>query len=142
MVITEGYKFGEALFQPSLMGQDGAKGVHELIHSSLQEVDAADGSLFETCLQNVVTTGGSTAFKNFNERVQLELSNPWLSNGCRHALDPDLVKIWSPPILSEASFSGAEVLLANRPLYDRYTVTKAEYEEHGAHLINKKLGLL
>jgi actin-related protein len=65
----QGLKCGEALFQPSLMGQT-SKGVHEALFEAIMQCDKSQHS---GLLQNLVFVGGSSNSSGFEDRLRGEL---------------------------------------------------------------------
>ena len=60
----------ELLFQPGLDGKE-MLGIHELARQSVLDCDA---DLRKDLFQNILLSGGSTMFRNFGERMELELN--------------------------------------------------------------------
>merc|ERR1712045_995549 len=71
-VITVGaerFRCPEVLFQPTFIGKE-QEGVHKLTHSSIGKCDV---DIRRDLYENVVMSGGTTMFKNIDERMKKEL---------------------------------------------------------------------
>lgn len=62
----------EALFQPTLVGLNNSKGLHEAIHESIMKCDE---TLREELFKNIVLSGGSSQLPNLSARLEVELKS-------------------------------------------------------------------
>ncbi|CAA7395927.1 unnamed protein product [Spirodela intermedia] len=91
--------------------------------------------------KNIVLSGGSTMFKDFNRRLQRDLKKivdtRSLASNARHGADiksqPVEVNVVSHPIQRFAVWFGGSVLASTSEFYEACH-TKAEYEEYGASI--------
>jgi hypothetical protein len=121
-VVTVGierFRCPEVLFKPSLMGMDGVDGVHKLVHKSIMRCDvdlhAGDHGLY--C--NIVLSGGTTMYHDFDVRLQREIS----------ALAPSReVKISAQRVRKYNAWRGGSIL-ADSPAFELHWTTKQEYDE-------------
>ena len=65
----EAWKTPEALFNPGAVGLEGG-GVAGLVHECVQSTEV---DLRKTLLNNIVLSGGTTMFPNFDKRLSQEL---------------------------------------------------------------------
>ena len=115
----------EIMFQPQMIGRP-EFGVGELIYKSYFSIDTEiRNSLFE----NIVLVGGNTLFNNFPER----LCNNIKSFG-GNSVD---FKVHAPAERKYTPWIGGSILSCLTP-FEGMWVTKKEYEEHGADIINIK----
>ncbi|KAI9323890.1 actin family [Dichotomocladium elegans] len=144
---VERYKVPEVLFQPQqflrkvssrlllypavgLTQQqiDSSLGMHQLVFSS---INSCDIDLRPLLFNNIVVTGGNTLFPGFNERLNYEL--PMLAPGSK-------VKIHAVGNQTErkcSSWLGGSIL-ASLGTFHQLWISKQEYEEHGASIVETK----
>ena len=113
----------ECLFQPSMHGLEGVPGIHELAHAALSKVDAADAPAF---YGRILLAGGSAALPNLARRFEHELAR----------LAPAGIKL-DVQVARDAAWTGG-AMLARLSTFASTTVTRADYNEHGPGLINKR----
>jgi len=138
----ERFKIPELLFQPelmstfpntqNLMGDDKTpmKGLHGLV---LDAIGRCDVDVRKELYSGVLVTGGVSLIPNLRERLERELSDQVSSYTAR-------VKVASPNPLVERKFSvfiGGSIL-ASLGSFQQMWMSKMEYEENGAVLINRK----
>lgn len=115
----------EIMFQPQMIGRPDF-GIGELIYKSYFSIDTEiRNSLFE----NIVLVGGNTMFNNFSERL---CSNMKSFGG--NSID---FKVYAPAERKYTPWIGGSILSCLTP-FEGMWVTKKEYEEHGADIINIK----
>lgn len=106
-------------------------GLHELIKQSIERVDAENR---RELLVNIMVVGGNSLIPNLIERIQRELLNIEIGTTAR-------VKIFTAATVNErhhSSWVGGSIV-ASMPTFDNMLMTKAEYDEHGAVLIDRKV---
>ena len=125
---NEVYRAPEVLFQPDLMGYE-YKGVHDCVVTSIMKTDI---DLRRTLLSQVVLAGGSTLFPGFGERLLNEIR--------KHPLSPKeaKIRIAAPPERLYSTWIGGSIL-ASLSTFKSMWVSKAEYLEHGARILNSKI---
>ena len=126
-VITVGkerFQCPEVLFKPSVSGFTAA-GIDEGIYNSIMKCKS---DLHETLFGNIVLGGGSTLFPGIAERVTKELQ----------ARVPNIVcKVIAPPERMISTWIGGSILGA-LPAFQTMWVTKQDYEEAGASVVQSK----
>ncbi|CDS03258.1 hypothetical protein LRAMOSA00660 [Lichtheimia ramosa] len=136
---VERYKIPESLFQPQQFLRkpvpgitqqqiDSSLGMHHLIFSSINNCDI---DLRPLLFNNIVVTGGNSLFPGFNERLNYEL--PMLAPGSK-------VKIHAVGNQTErkcSSWLGGSIL-ASLGTFHQLWISKQEYEEHGASIVETK----
>jgi len=88
----------------------------------------------QTLLASTVVVGGSACFEGFTERLRLE------SESVLHATHPSWkVKLLSPELRERqvAAWLGGSIL-ASLPTLEQMWVSKADYDEHGSSIVNKR----
>ncbi|KAJ2357897.1 NuA4 histone acetyltransferase subunit [Coemansia erecta] len=103
-------------------------GAHEL---AMKSVMASDVDLRPHLLSNVVLAGGSTLFPGFVDRLSLSLQE--LCQGSR-------IKLHSPSSDMErkvTTWLGGSIL-ASLGTFHQLWISRAEYDEHGAAIVDKK----
>ncbi|XP_050075029.1 actin-like [Anopheles maculipalpis] len=123
---AERYRCGEAMFNPSVIGQQNVRPVQELIAESVascKETNRKDLYAY------IVLVGGSTMLKGFSERLQSELTKLVPSQyRCKVVTTQDpILTVWA-----------GGCLVAQSPMFQQSWVTKQEYEEYGADVIHRK----
>ncbi|RPB29157.1 Actin/actin-like protein [Terfezia boudieri ATCC MYA-4762] len=96
-----------------------------------QSINAVDVELRPLLLSNVVVTGGSSLLFGFTDRINNELS----------ALYPGpRVRLNAPGITVERKFAGwlGASILASLGTFHQLWISKREYEEHGAGIVEKR----
>ena len=123
---TERFRCAEPLFKTSLIGGDDDKGIHKIVHRSIQHCDeSVQGALYDC----IVTAGGSSRLSNLADRLEKEI----------RALIPDetRTKVLTPPTRAWSAWLGGS-LLADSENFPELAVSKQEYQENGAEIVNKK----
>jgi len=137
----EKFLAGEMFFNPEIYSEDYATPLPQLVDRSIQSspIDAR-----RSLYKNVVLSGGSTLFKNFNKRLQTDLktivTNRYDANKARLAklgstfkTTEVKVKVVSHPMQRYAVFFGGS-MLASSADFPKYCHTKAQYEEEGPRI--------
>lgn len=121
----ERFRAPEALFQPSMIGQE-ADGVHRLLYNSIQQTDI---DVRRDLYTNMVLSGGTTCYRGMRERLDKEMS----------ALAPASVrvKIVAPEERKYSVFIGGSILSSLSTFQDMW-ITKEEYDECGPKIVHRK----
>lgn len=124
----EAFRAPEILFSPHLVGSE-YRGVDDLLVKSVMRCDI---DLRRVLFSQMVLAGGSTLFPGFGDRLLSELR--------RHPLAPREMKIRiaAPPERLFSTWIGGSIL-ASLSTFKTMWVSKADYLEHGARLLNQKL---
>jgi centractin len=122
------FRAPEVLFQPELAGFE-YRGVHDCLITSIAK---ADIDLRRVLLSQVVLSGGSTLFPGFGERLLHEVR--------KHPLAPKeaKIRIAAPPERLYSTWIGGSIL-ASLSTFKSMWVSKRDYEEHGARVLNTKI---
>ncbi|KAI9302860.1 gamma-actin [Cunninghamella echinulata] len=139
---NECFRAPEALFNHSLLGNERfrvaeppfksffggpeSNGIHEATINSIMDCDT---DIRDGLYSNIVLAGGTTMFPGFAERMQKEIS----------VLAPSSTKpcISAPPNRHYSAWVGGSIL-ASSSHFQNLCVTKQEYDEHGAFIVNRK----
>lgn len=99
-----------------------------LIKSSLSNVDV---DLRPHLLTNVVVTGGTSLLHGLNDRLNMELAKMYPSSR---------IKIHSPGNLAERRFGSwiGGSIMASLGTFHQMWISRKEYEEHGAGIVEKR----
>lgn len=126
-IASERFRCPEVLFQPSMVGKEGA-GVHELTY---QSVTACDIDLRKELLASVVLSGGTTMFPGMCERMTKELKSlvPVAMQG--------RVKVTAPAERKYSVWMGGSVL-ASLTTFRSGWISKDEYLDMGPSIVHKK----
>nr|XP_060614634.1 actin, clone 302-like [Anolis sagrei ordinatus] len=127
-VITIGnecFRCPEALFQPSLLGQESC-GTHECLFNTIMKCDS---DLRPYLYANTVLASGSTMFPGFAERMHAEMT----------ALVPKNMKIniINPPEQKNSVWIGGSCL-ASLSTFRDMCISKEEYDEAGPTIVHRK----
>lgn len=122
---SERFRCPEALFDPSLLGRE-TKGVHLQVHDSIMRCEI---DIRKDLYANIVLSGGSTCFKGFGKRMQLELTE----------LAPSSVRIrvLFPEDRHHSVFIGGS-MLADLDTFTNMCVARSEYLDAGPRVIHTK----
>lgn len=125
---VEVFRAPEVLFQPELVGFE-YRGVHDLLVTSIHR---ADLDLRKALYSQIVLAGGSTLFPGYGERMLHEVR--------RHVEAPKdtKIRIAAPPERLLSTWIGGSIL-ASLSTFKTLWVSKKDYFEHGAKLLNKSL---
>lgn len=122
---NERFAIPEIVFNPSDMGMR-QPGLPALVRQSLESLPIG---LWPGLLANIVVVGGNTKFDGFIQRLQKELVQ----------LFPDecVVRVARPADTITSTWHGGANLARHHDI-EKLSVTKAEYEEHGAAWVARK----
>ncbi|KAH9483143.1 Actin [Psilocybe cubensis] len=123
---NEMFRAPEALFQPTLVGEEGP-GLHEMVWASIAKCDI---DLRRVLYRNIILSGGSTKFYGFVRRLQKELDNLTPGSGVE-------VKIVDIPERKFNVWIGGSIL-ASLSTFRRMWVTKRQWEEFGEEIVHTK----
>lgn len=115
----------EILFNPIFMGSE-YLGVHELLVTAISR---ADLDLRKTLYGQIVLSGGSTFFPGFGDRLLNEVR--------KMAPKDTKIRISAPSERKTLTWSGGSIL-ASLATFKKMWITKQEYEEEGAVILNRK----
>jgi len=122
---SERFRAPETLFQPNFIGLE-SEGIHKLTFSSIMKCDV---DIRKDLYGNVVTSGGTTMYQGFPERVQKEVK----------ALAPDsmTIKIIAPPERKYSVWIGGSIL-SSLSTFEEMWIKKEEYDEAGPSIVHRK----
>lgn len=125
LIGPERFRAPEVLFRPELIGSE-ARGAHECVASAIR---LADLDLRKTLCSSMVLAGGSTLFPGFGDR---------LLNEVRKLSPKDVkIRIAAPPERVFSTWIGGSIL-ASLATFKTMWVSRSDYEEHGAALLNRR----
>lgn len=116
----------EALFKPSVIGIE-HDGVHTMMHDCIQKCDI---DVRKDLYTNSVLSGGTTTLPNLDVRLKKEIIG----------LSPNAsrdVKIIAPPERKYSVWIGGSIL-ASLSTFQQMWITRAEYDEYGSSIVNKR----
>lgn len=121
----ESAKAPEILFQPDILGVE-HRGVHDCLVKSIVK---ADLDLRRALFSEIVLSGGSTLFPGFGDRLLAEVR--------KHTMSPRdaKIRIAAPPERIYSTWVGGSIL-GSLSTFRSMWVSKADYLEHGAKLLN------
>ncbi|EGR34034.1 hypothetical protein IMG5_026550 [Ichthyophthirius multifiliis] len=126
-VNNEMYETQEIFFNP----QENFMGLQDLIKQSIERVESENR---KELLNNIMVVGGNSMIPNFIERLQREIFSLEINI-------PGKIKIYTTPTSNErahSSWIGASIV-ASMGSFENMLMTKRDYEEHGAILIERKI---
>ncbi|KAF2868881.1 actin family [Massariosphaeria phaeospora] len=132
---VERFRPAEGLFDAAAALQDAENPrpkdehtISRLIQAAVQQVDADARPLL---LQNIVVTGGSTLLYKFNERLNWEINTVYPST--RN-------KLIAPGTVVERKYAAwiGGSILASLGSFHQLWISRKEYEEHGANIVEKR----
>ena len=124
---NERFRVPEALFQPSLLGVQPPKGIHEATRDAIMQCDA---SIHNELLGNVVLAGGNMKFASIEERFSKELENLFPSMSKK-------VRVTMPGDPRFSTWLGGSILASLQTFADIW-ISKDEYNECGTSIVNIK----
>jgi actin-related protein len=132
-VKEEGFQCPEAFFQPSIIGKEGS-GLHECVFQSVMKCnELVPSEVSRELYANIVLSGGNTMFPGLPERLTKEL------NDFHSAAANDVeVNVVVSPDRKYLSWIGA-AMMAESSNFNELCISKAEYEEFGSSIIQRKL---
>jgi actin-related protein len=122
---NERFRCPEVLFQPSFIGIE-QEGIHKLTFQSIMKCDV---DIRKDLYANTVMSGGTTMFKQIDQRLKDELDK----------LSPQTmtVKIVAPPERKYSVWIGGSIL-ASLSTFEEMWVSKEEYDESGPGIVHRK----
>jgi len=102
--------------------------IPRLVQAAVQQVDADQRPLL---LANIVVTGGSTLLYKFNDRLNYEINSIYPSTRNK------LIAPGSVPERKYAAWIGGSIL-ASLGSFHQLWISRKEYEEHGAGIVEKR----
>ncbi|CAG9314384.1 ARP4_1 [Blepharisma stoltei] len=126
---NERYRIPELLFSSGIEGVIGFSGVHQMVYDSITRCDM---DIRRELYGNVVVTGGNSLFGGFTDRLHKKLTELTTQNM--------KVKLIAPQSTIERRFSSwiGGSILASLGSFQQMWMSKQEYDEHGAILIERK----
>lgn len=132
---AERFRAAEGLFDASAAltseGSPRPKDEHtipRLVQAAVQQVDADQRPML---LSNIVVTGGSTLLYKFNERLNYEINSIYPSTRNKLIAPGSVVE------RKYAAWIGGSIL-ASLGSFHQLWISKKEYEEHGAGIVEKR----
>lgn len=129
------YRVAEGLFDTKMALQDGSNAQppssQTMVECIKTALGAVDVDIRPHLLSNVVVTGGTSLISGFTERLYQELTQAY--PGTR-------VKIHAPSNLAERRFGSwiGGSILASLGTFHQMWISRREYEEHGAGIVEKR----
>jgi len=124
-IANERFRCPEVLFAPSMVGRE-SEGIHKLTFQSIMKCDI---DIRKDLYANIVMSGGTTMFKDINNRMQKEMQ----------ALAPPqmTIKIVAPPERKYSVWIGGSIL-ASLSTFEEMWISKQEYDESGPAIVHRK----
>ena len=119
------YETPEVLFNPSLIGRE-MLGVHEAVNDSIVKSDI---NIRKDLYSNIVLSGGTTMIKNFDKKLEYELSRLIKGNTG--------VKVIAPKERKYSVWMGGSIL-ASLPSFESAWIYNHEYRESGVSIIHAR----
>lgn len=133
---SERFEAPECLFQPHLVDVE-QPGIAEFLFNTIQ---AADVDVRSSLFKAIVLSGGSSMYPGLPSRLEKELKQLWLTKvlgGNPERLNKFKVRIEDPPRRRHMVFLGGAVLANIMADKENMWITKAEWEEQGARVLEK-----
>ncbi|KAJ4392748.1 Arp2/3 complex subunit, actin nucleation center [Neurospora sp. IMI 360204] len=133
---SERFEAPECLFQPHLVDCD-QPGIAEFLFNTIQ---AADVDVRSSLFKAIVLSGGSSMYPGLPSRLEKELKQLWLTRvlgGNPERLSKFKVRIEDPPRRRHMVFLGGAVLANIMADKESMWITKQEWEEQGARVLEK-----
>ena len=131
MVRAEGFSRVDASAALTSEGQPKPKDEHtipRLVQAAIAHVDADQRPLL---LSNIVVTGGSTLLHKFNDRLNFEINAIYPSTRNKLIAPGSVVE------RKYAAWIGGSILTSLGSFHQLW-ISKKEYEEHGASIVEKR----
>jgi len=126
---VERFRCPEALFRPSLIGQQ-SPGIHEVTFNS---VSGADVDLRKELYEHIYVSGGTSMLPGLAERLQRELVNVAPSTIAKSMK----IKVHAPDARRNSVWCGGSIL-ASLSTFKQMWITTADYEEFGPEIVHRK----
>ncbi|CEO98710.1 Actin-related protein 2 [Plasmodiophora brassicae] len=133
----ERYQAPEVLFRPSLIDAESA-GIADMLFDT---INAADVDLRSEFYKHIVLSGGSTMYPGLPTRLEKEIKARYLKdvlNGDESRLAKFKLRIEDPPRRKHMVFLGGSVLADIMKDRDEFWISKQEYQEYGAAILQRK----
>jgi hypothetical protein len=124
----ERFKCPEILFNPQIKNINNF-GINKGIYQSIQLCDPV---VKQNLYKNIILTGGNTLFEGFAERLQNELKFIFDSES-----NFNKINVINLPNRRHLAYTGG-VIVSNSENFTNKWITKEEYEEYGANIVNEK----
>jgi actin-related protein 2 len=137
---SERFEAPEVLFQPHLLDID-SLGIHEMLFNMIQE---ADVDLRTKFYGHIVLSGGTTMYPGLPTRLEKELRNAYTAKICKGDKERSMKmknRIEDPPRRKHMVYLGGSVLADIMKTQSSFWISKAEWKEQGARVLDKKVGL-
>jgi actin beta/gamma 1 len=123
---NERFRCPEVLFQPTFIGMEPGKGVHETTFNSIMKCDV---DIRRDLYSNIVLSGGTTMYIGIADRMSKEIT----------ALAPSTmkIKVVAPPERKYSVWIGGSIL-ASLSTFQNMWIAKSEYEESGPQIVHRK----
>merc|ERR1712025_1229350 len=120
------YRRPEALFDPTLIGMESGKGIHEATYNSIMKCDI---DIRTELYNNICLSGGTTMFRGLQERMQKEIT----------ALAPpgNKIRVLAPEERKYSVWIGGSIL-SSLTTFEQMWITKQEYDESGPTIVHRK----
>jgi len=122
---SERFRCAEVLFQPKLLGKEGA-GIDQLAYASIMDCDV---DIRRELYHNTVLSGGTTMFPNIDARLTKELTG--------RAPASIKVKVVAPPERKYSVWIGGSILSSLSTCQEMW-ITADEYDEAGPGIVHRK----
>lgn len=128
----------EALFNPSKIGMDESPGIAELTFKAINKAPIDTRTDF---YGNIVLSGGTTMFPGLPTRMHKEITDLYIKHISKGGPMKMKINIEDPPKRKHLVFQGGSVLAGITGEQDDWWISKAEWEEHGSVILDKKCPL-
>jgi actin-related protein 2 len=138
-VAQERYEAPEVLFNPELVDCE-KPGIHKMLFQMIQD---ADVDLRADFYKHIVLSGGTTMYSGITSRLEKEMKQLYLTHvlkGDKDRLKKFQLKIEDPPRRRTAVFSGGSILAQIMDNSPEFWISKQEWAEHGASVLQRKFG--
>lgn len=134
---AERFQASEALFKPSVLDSE-QEGLSDMVFNMIQKADVDVRMDF---YNKIVLSGGSTMYPGLPSRLEHDLRRRYLNEvlkGDKKRLSKFQLNIEDPPRRKHMVFLGASVLGHIYASRDQWWISKAEWEEHGTSIVDRK----
>jgi actin-related protein len=123
---NERFRCPEVLFQPTFIGMEPGRGIHETTYNSIMKCDV---DIRRDLYSNIVLSGGTTMYVGIADRMSKEIT----------ALAPASmkVKIIAPPERKYSVWIGGSIL-SSLSTFQQMWISKQEYDECGPAIVHRK----
>lgn len=127
----------EILFTPSLCGHSDGEGLSGLVFDTIRRSDL---HVQKEYFSHIVLSGGTTMFPGFSSRLEKDLRLLYLDKvlkGDTSRASKFRCCVEDPPCRQHMVFLGASILAAAHEDSSPWWITRAEYEENGANVVQR-----